>query len=370
MMIRGNKKAVTIHHIVQQYHRGRGRASPTITYGFRRASSTIGKCGSTKTPPPSTVVLLRHGQSLWNKIPTFSGWCDVPLTDLGIEQARCAARVMKKKGFNFDAVYVSQLRRAYESGEAVLEVMGNTAKASSKPVKPVKAWELNERHYGELQGFSKVNPELVSIYGEEQMRAWRREMKERPPPMNEAHPYYQPPPAPLTESLYDCQKRVLRYWHGTIVPEMLPQERTILIAAHANTIRSLIAYLDEVPDEEVPHIHIPNSVPCIYKIDSTTGKAIEQDFSPLSKSKGNWLLSAENQERLVENLGVDSESFARSAFAAWDVDEDGLLSKEELMTGLFKWKRDPNPAINVEQGGGSRRYDYSRTVSIFGDCRE
>mmetsp|Transcript_7189 Transcript_7189/g.15351 ORF Transcript_7189/g.15351 Transcript_7189/m.15351 type:complete len:152 (+) Transcript_7189:848-1303(+) len=151
---------------------------------------------------------------------------------------------------------------------------------------------------------------------------------------------------------------------------MLPQERTILIAAHANTIRSLIAYLDEVPDEEVPHIHIPNSVPCIYKIDSTTGKAIEQDFSPLSKSKGNWLLSAENQERLVENLGVDSESFARSAFAAWDVDEDGLLSKEELMTGLFKWKRDPNPAINVEQGGGSRRYDYSRTVSIFGDCRE
>jgi len=92
---------------------------------------------------------------------------------------------MKKKGFNFDAVYVSQLRRAYESGEAVLEVMGNTAKASSKPVKPVKAWELNERHYGELQGFSKVNPELVSIYGEEQMRAWRREMKERPPPMNE-----------------------------------------------------------------------------------------------------------------------------------------------------------------------------------------
>mmetsp|Transcript_7186 Transcript_7186/g.15347 ORF Transcript_7186/g.15347 Transcript_7186/m.15347 type:complete len:179 (+) Transcript_7186:848-1384(+) len=131
---------------------------------------------------------------------------------------------------------------------------------------------------------------------------------------------------------------------------MLPQERTILIAAHANTIRSLIAYLDEVPDEEVPHIHIPNSVPCIYKIDSTTGKAIEQDFSPLSKSKGNWLLSAENQERLVENLGVDSESFARSAFAAWDVDEDGLLSKEELMTGLFKWKRDPNPAINALAG--------------------
>lgn len=159
MMIRGTKKAVTIHQIVLYYRgRGGGPPHPTITDGFRHASSTIGKCGTTKTPPPSTVVLLRHGQSLWNKIPTFSGWCDVPLTDLGIEQARCAAGVMKKKGLNFDAVYVSQLRRAYESGEAVLEVMGNTAKASSKPVKPVKAWELNERQYVYNNHLCNVEP--------------------------------------------------------------------------------------------------------------------------------------------------------------------------------------------------------------------
>lgn len=182
------------------------------------------------------------------------------------------------------------------------------------------------------------------------MAAWRREMRGTPPPMDEAHPYYQPPPAPLTESLYDCQKRVLKYWHGTIVPAMLNNHNTILIAAHANTIRSLIAYLDNVPDNTVPHIHIPNSVPCVYKIDPTTGEAVKQNFSPLSKSKGNWLLSTENQDRLVEKLGIDSESFARSTFNAWDTDEDGLLTKEDLGNGLFLWKRHRNPAINALAG--------------------
>eukprot|EP00536_Pseudo-nitzschia_multiseries_P011548 jgi/Psemu1/206126/e_gw1.400.19.1 len=359
-MIWGNKKVVPIRWIAKVDHhrrRQRRRGYPLTTNGIRYASS-LGEYGSTKPAHSSTVVLLRHGQSLWNKIPTFTGWCDAPLTDLGMEQARGAARVMKEKGLTFDLVYASQLRRAYETAEAVLELFDETSRNSSKPLEPVTAWELNERHYGELQGFSKTNPELVSIYGEEQMLSWRRGMKERPPPMDKganfcspkcpisAHPYYQPPPAPLTESLYDCQERVLRYWHGTIVPAMLQEERTILIAAHANTIRSLIAYLDEVPDEEVPHIHIPNSVPCIYKIDPSTGKALVQNYSALSKSRGNWLLSDENQERLVEKLGVDSESFARSVFAAWDVDDNGILSKEELGNGLFRWKRDPNPAIN------------------------
>jgi len=128
------------------------------------------------------------------------------------------------------------------------------------------------------------------------------------------------------------------------------RESLILIAAHANTIRSLVAYLDEVPDENVSNIHIPNSVPFKYKIDPRTGKAVQQDSSPLSKSKGNWLLSAENQERLIDKLGVDSESFARSLFAAWDVDGDGYLSKQELANLLFSWKSDTNPAINALAG--------------------
>ena len=108
--------------------------------------------------------------------------------------------------------------------------------------------------------------------------------------------------------------------------------------------------MDEVPDEEVPHIHIPNSVPCVYRIDPNNGKALQQDFSPLSKSKGHWLLSAENQERLVDKLGVDSDSFARSVFASWDVNGDGFLCREELGNGLFSWKKDSNPAINALAG--------------------
>ena len=141
MMIWASKNVAMLRRIVQQHHRG----SPSIDI-IRRASS-LGK-RSPETPPPSTVVLLRHGQSLWNKIPTFSGWCDVPLTDLGIEQAKGAGRVMKEKGFDFDLVYSSELKRAYESAEAVLEVLGDTTtSATTKPIEPTKTWELNERQY-------------------------------------------------------------------------------------------------------------------------------------------------------------------------------------------------------------------------------
>lgn len=114
--------------------------------------------------------------------------------------------------------------------------------------------------------------------------------------------------------------------------------------------RSLIAYLDDVPDESVPHIHIPNSVPLVYKIDPHTGKAVDEYSLASSNSKGNWLLSEENQDRLVEKLGIDSESFARSLFSAWDVDGDGYLSIEELGEALFNWKKDSNPAINALAG--------------------
>ena len=139
-MIRGRKNAPMIHRIMQHHRRG----SPILN-SIRRASS-VDRNRSVGTPtPPSTVVLLRHGQSLWNQIPTFSGWCDVPLTDLGIEQAKGAARVMKEKGFDFDLVYSSELKRAYETAEAVLEVLDDTT--ATKKIVPMKTWELNERQY-------------------------------------------------------------------------------------------------------------------------------------------------------------------------------------------------------------------------------
>ncbi|KAG7353130.1 2,3-bisphosphoglycerate-independent phosphoglycerate mutase [Nitzschia inconspicua] len=295
-------------------------------------------------PPSSNVVLLRHGQSIWNKIPTFSGWCDVPLTDRGIEQAIGAARVMKEKGFVFDFVYTSALSRAYRTAEVIMEEMNDNEIAVEK------AWQLNERHYGALQGLAKNNPDLMQKYGKEQLTAWRREMTAAPPPMNEIHPHWAPPPAPLTESLLDTQERVIKYWHETIVPSLRPEGKNALVSAHANTIRSLIAYLDDLSHDEVPSIHVPNSVPCLYKIDPKTGKAIRQDFSPLSKSKGVWILSAENLERLVEKLGGNSEAFARSVFSAWDSNNDGVLTKEEIMSGLSSWQRDDNPAIKALSG--------------------
>jgi 2,3-bisphosphoglycerate-dependent phosphoglycerate mutase len=292
----------------------------------------------------SHIVLLRHGQSTWNKIPTFSGWCDVPLTELGVEQAIGAARVMKEKGFVFDATYTSLLKRAYHTAEVVMEEMGDREKQI------IKSWELNERHYGALQGLAKNSLDLIRQYGKEQLAAWKRGMTAAPPPMNETHPHWAPPPAPLTESLLDTQNRVLRYWHGTIVPFLRPGGKSVLIAAHANTLRSLIAYLDDISHDEVPSIYVPNSVPCLYKIDPNTGTALQQDTSPLSRSKGVYLLSAENQSRLIEKLGENSASFARSVFSAWDSNEDGVLSKEEILGGLFAWKHDENPAIKALSG--------------------
>jgi 2,3-bisphosphoglycerate-dependent phosphoglycerate mutase len=348
------------------------------------------------TTRTSKIVLLRHGQSIWNKIPTFSGWCDVPLTDLGIDQAVGAAKVMKEREIHFDLAFSSKLQRAYRSAQAVLQTMEEDDDASAKnddttsttmstrttttPI--IQAWELNERHYGALQGLAKNNPELHIRYGTDKMIEWRRSMMGKPPPMDEYHPHFAPPPSPLTESLYDCQQRVVRYWNETIVPSaaeiaassaagavtsstsfsssdvLLPPqqeqqyyESTILIAAHANTIRALIAYLDDISHEDVPKIHIPNSVPCVYIIDTQTGKAIQQDASPLSTSRGYWIVCADNQSRLLEKLGSNSEAFARSVFDAWDVDKDGLLTKEELLNGLSTWKRDhSNPAINTLAG--------------------
>lgn len=192
-------------------------------------------------------------------------------------------------------------------------------------------------------------------------------MMGKPPPMDDSHPHFAPPPAPRTESLHDCQVRVLRYWDETIVPAAAAASHsdrhvsTVLVAAHANTIRALIAYLDEISHDDVPRIHIPNSVPCVYTIDTQTGRSVRQDDSPLSSRAGCWMLSSENQERLMEKLGGNSEAFARSVFDAWDLDGNGVLSKEELVCGLSAWKRDANPAIDALAG---KIWEEVRTMAI------
>ena len=140
-----SKGAETICRIVGRNQNHRRRLRATKSFHTTRFTSSHSIYESETTPPLSTVVLLRHGQSLWNKIPTFTGWCDVPLTDLGIEQAEGAARLMKEKGLDFDLVYSSELKRAYKSAEVVLETMNDSA--SSTQIKPTKVWELNERQY-------------------------------------------------------------------------------------------------------------------------------------------------------------------------------------------------------------------------------
>jgi bisphosphoglycerate-dependent phosphoglycerate mutase family 1 len=145
----------------------------------------------------SSVVLLRHGQSTWNKIPTFSGWCDVPLTPQGITEAQGAGKLLFDRGYTFDVAFTSELQRAGKTCQMALQVLD-----PSVPV--VENWQLNERHYGALQGRSKNCPQLRAQYGLEQLKAWRREFHAAPPPMETSHPYYQIPPAPSTGTYVRC----------------------------------------------------------------------------------------------------------------------------------------------------------------------
>lgn len=200
----------------------------------------------------ATVVLLRHGQSTWNAIPTFTGWCNPPLTPRGVGEAIEAGELLKTRGYNhFDVAFTSTLDRAIQTCELALDGAGCR---SSTTV--VKAFQLNERHYGALQGKRKDDPDLEMMYGKDQLKHWRRDFRAIPPAMDETHDHHMQPPAPLTESLAQCQERVLHYWNESIVPTLEP-EKTVLIAAHSNTIRALVAHLDAVPEDQVPNIHIP-----------------------------------------------------------------------------------------------------------------
>jgi hypothetical protein len=163
------------------------------------------------------------------------------------------------------------------------------------------------------------------------------------------------------ESLADCQVRVLKYWEESIVPK-LTNGSQVLLVAHSNTIRALVAFLDEIIPENVPQIHIPNSVPCVYHIDPRTGSAIHEVADTPGSSKGHWLLNMENRERLAQNLGGSSESFARSVFDAWDANGDGILSKEELTNGLFMWKNSDDRALGALAG---KLWEEVRNVPVL-----
>ena len=215
------------------------------------------------------IVLLRHGESLWNKENRFTGWTDVDLTELGVDEARAAGRLLKAEGFAFDHAFTSVLKRANKTLNIVLEELD----ALWLPV--THSWRLNERHYGALQGLNKA--ETAAKYGDEQVLVWRRSYDTPPPALEDGDeriadqdPRYAELPAarfPRTECLKDTVARVVPYWETMIVPQLLSGKR-LLVAAHGNSLRALIKYLDGVSDQEIVGLNIPTAQPLVYEFDA------------------------------------------------------------------------------------------------------
>lgn len=214
-----------------------------------------------------TLVFIRHGQSRYNLENRFTGWLDVDLTEEGYNQAREAGKVLKKHGFIFDAAYTSVLKRAIRTLWIILHEMDLVW------IPVLKSWRLNERHYGALQGLNK--DEVMDKFGEAQVNEWRRSASVRPPEVSQdihsqeiSEPKYACAVSkmiPYTESLLDTEERVLVYWNEKIAPSLKENQR-ILISAHGNTLRALVKYLDNIPDDGIVSLNIPNGVPLVYEL--------------------------------------------------------------------------------------------------------
>ena len=222
------------------------------------------------------LVLLRHGESVWNKENLFTGWTDVDLSDKGREEARAAGRLMRDEGMDFDVCYTSFLKRAIHTLNLALEEMDR----EWLPV--VKAWQLNERHYGALQGLNKA--ETAQKFGEDQVKIWRRSYATPPPELSPEDPrnpanqdMFRTVPKeclPLTESLKETVARAVPYFDEEIKPRMLAGER-VLIAAHGNSLRALVKVFDGMSEDEIVGVNIPTGVPLVYEFD--------RDFNVVSK---------------------------------------------------------------------------------------
>ena len=214
------------------------------------------------------LVLLRHGQSTWNLENRFTGWTDVGLTAQGENEAHSAGRVLKADGYSFDLAYTSVLKRAIKTLWISLEELG------LEWIPVVNAWQLNERHYGNLQGLNKA--EMTEKFGEAQVKIWRRSYDTPPPVLDlddPRHPRFDPRYAsldpqqlPATESLKITLGRVLPYWHAEIAPAILSGKQ-LLVVAHGNSMRAIVKYLDNISDEEIPELNIPTGVPLVYELD-------------------------------------------------------------------------------------------------------
>jgi 2,3-bisphosphoglycerate-dependent phosphoglycerate mutase len=215
------------------------------------------------------LVLIRHGESTWNLENRFTGWTDVDLTPTGVEQAKNAGRLLKAEGYDFDLACTSVLKRATRTLWHCLDEMDRTW----LPV--VHSWRLNERHYGALQGLHKAD--MAKQYGDEQVLIWRRSYDTPPPALDPADPRSErgdiryaklaPEQIPLTECLKDTVARVLPYWNESLAPAIKAGKR-VVVAAHGNSIRALVKYLDGISDTDIVGLNIPNGIPLVYELDA------------------------------------------------------------------------------------------------------
>ncbi len=247
-----------------------------------------------------TLVLLRHGESIWNKENLFTGWTDVGLSEQGQKEAVQAGRLLLEGGYTFDAAYTSVLKRAIKTLWIALEEM------DLMWIDVYRSWRLNERHYGALQGLNKA--QTAERHGAEQVQIWRRSYDIRPPalePGDERHPARDPryrnlDPAllPATECLKDTVERFLPLWHETIAPE-IRKGRRLIIAAHGNSLRALVKYLDHIPDDKIPGLNIPTGIPLVYELND--------DLSPIRSFYLGDPEAAEKAARKVADQAKKSE---------------------------------------------------------------
>ena len=229
------------------------------------------------------IVLLRHGESSWNKENRFTGWTDVDLTEKGIEEAKQAGRLMKEAGFAFDQAYSSVLKRAMRTLWLSLEEMDRLW----IPIQ--RSWRLNERHYGALQGLNKA--ETAAQYGDDQVLVWRRSYDTPPPALafdDPRHPRFDArygeafsglteQELPMTECLKDTVARFVPFWESTIAPAV-KSGKSVIVAAHGNSIRALVKYLDNVSDADIVELNIPTGIPLVYELDDETLKPIRSSY--------------------------------------------------------------------------------------------
>jgi 2,3-bisphosphoglycerate-dependent phosphoglycerate mutase len=216
-----------------------------------------------------TLVILRHGESTWNKENRFTGWTDVDLSEHGREEALAAGRLLKEEGYIFDVAYTSVLKRAIRTCWIALDELDRLW------IPTIRNWRLNERHYGALQGLNKA--ETAAQHGEAQIKIWRRSYDIPPPALSLDDPRHpsndpryagvSPQDLPRTEALKDTVARFLPYWHDTIAPDVRAGRR-VLITAHGNSLRALVKYLDKISDEDIVELNIPTGIPLVYELDS------------------------------------------------------------------------------------------------------